>query len=259
MNRIWIRCLIAVAFSVQFLIPLSASAASGVGRFILANGDVTMIRAGVMSRPEMNTGVQEGDVIRTGPNASVRMMLDDDTVITIDRNSRVMMKKFKLRGRTRSAKIYVESGKIVVDVKRFIGAGSTFDLESPTAVAGVIGTVIEFSVVTGIDGVSMTTVTCLSGSAVVTTAGGTVALAAGRTAVAVASDAPAMTMATTAAAAAGAAGGAAAATTIHAGTIMIGAAIAAAVVAAAVLVSGGGGGGGNTAVSAPVHITTSHH
>ncbi|NPU84340.1 MAG: FecR domain-containing protein [Syntrophaceae bacterium] len=258
MNRAGIRCLIAVIFFMQVFIPASVSAAPQLGRFILVNGEVTLSRTGVMSRPETGTGVEEGDVIQTGKNASVKVMLADDTVITVDRNSRVVMKKFVLRSGIRSAKIYVEYGKIAADVKRFIGGKNTFDLEGPTAVAGMIGTMIEFAVVIGADGVPTTTVTCLSGSVFVTTAEGSVTLAAGQTAVAVASAAPAITTAATAAAAAGAAGGTAATITVGAGTIAAGVAIAVAVAALAVAAAGGGGGGSN-ALAVPVHATTTHH
>jgi hypothetical protein len=258
-RRVWIRCLITVIFSFQFIVPVAALSTPKVGQFILVNGDITLIRAGVMYKPAVREDVQEGDVIQTGKNASVKVMLQDDTVITIDRNSRFIMKKFALRGGIRSAKIYLAFGKIAADVKRFVGGRNTFDLESPTAVAGLSGTVVEFAVVIGADGVPTTTVTCLSGSVVVTTAAGSVALATGQTAVAVASIAPAVTTATTAAAAAGTAGGTATTMTIGAGTIAIGAVIVAALVAAAVALSGGGGGGGGGGNTLSGHTTTTHH
>ena len=258
MKQVWIRCLVVMAVLMQSVAPASAFDAARAGRLVLVNGDAELIRAGTKFRPDVQTGLQEGDIIRTGKDGLVKGILEDETVVTIDRNSRVVMKKFVLRGGIRSAKIYVESGKITADVKRFMGGGNTFNLESPTAVAGLTGTVIEFAVVIGAGGVPTTTVTCLSGTAVVITAAGSVTLAAGQTAVAVASAAPAVTTATDAVAAAGAAGGTAAAASIGAGTIAVGALVAAVVAAAAVLVSGGGGGGGG-AVSAPTHATTSHH
>ncbi len=259
MKRVWIRCLVVVVFLTQFVAPVSAFDAARAGRFVFVSGDVELVRAGIKIKPDLQTGLQEGDIIRTGKDALVRVMLKDESVITIDRNSRVVIKKFLLRGGIRSAKIYVESGKIAADVERFIEGGSTFDLESPNAVVGLTGTVIEFAVVTGAGGVPTTTVTCLSGSAVVTTAAGSVTLAAGQTAVAVASAAPAMTTAITAAAAAGAAGGTATTMTMSTGTIMAGAAIVAAVAAAVLAAAGSGGGGGSTHVSVPAHTTTSHH
>lgn len=258
MKQVWIRCLVVMAVLMQSVAPASAFDAARAGRLVLVNGDAELIRAGTKFRPDVQTGLQEGDIIRTGKDGLVKGILEDETVVTIDRNSRVVMKKFVLRGGIRSAKIYVESGKITADVKRFMGGGNTFNLESPTAVAGLTGTVIEFAVVTGAGGVPTTTVTCLSGSAVVTTAAGSVTLAAGQTAVAVASAAPAMTTAITAAAAAGAAGGTATTMTMSTGTIMAGAAIVAAV-AAAVLAAAGSGGGGGTHVAVPAHTTTSHH
>lgn len=260
MMRVWIRCLVVIVFLMQFVVPVSASDATRAGRLVLVSGDAELVRAGIKIKPDLQIGLREGDIIRTGKDALVKAVLEDETVITIDRNSRVVIKKFVLRGGIRSAKIYVESGKIAVNVKRFIGGRNTFDLESPTAVAGLTGTVIEFAVMIGAGGVPTTTVTCLSGSAVVTTAAGSVRLAAGQTAVAVASAAPAVTTATAAAAAAGMAGGAAAAASIGAGTIAVGALIAAALAAAAVLVSGGGGGGGGgTSLTVPAHTTTAHH
>jgi hypothetical protein len=267
MKSSWIRFFIAIVFSFQFVIPVSALAAAKaapkagarVGQFISVSGDVGLIRAGGKYKPMVRAEVQEGDTILTGKNATAKVMLKDDTVITIDQNSRFVMKNFSLKGETRSASIFLAFGKIIADVKRFVGGRNTFNMESPTVVAGLRGTVVEFAVVIGPTGVPTTTVTCLSGSVVISTASGTVTLVAGQTAVAIGSAAPAITTATTAAAAAGAAGGAATTTTIGAGTVAIGAAVTAAAVAAGVAATGGGGGGDNPIPTPTHHTTPSHH
>lgn len=263
MKRSWIRCLVVIIFCFQFVIPVSAlsaaAAAPKVGQFITVNGDVSVMRAGVKAKPAVRADLYRGDVILTGKNASAKVMLLDDTVITVDQNSRFEMRDFSLQGQSRSARIFLAFGKMVADVKHFIGGGNSFLMESPTAVAGLRGTVVEFVVVIGPTGVPTTTITCVSGSVVVTTAAGSVTLVAGQTAIAVGAGMPAITTATTAAAAAGAAGGAATTATIGVGTIAVGTALVGAAAAAAIAAGGGGGGGGGGVVPVPTHSTTPTH
>ncbi len=66
MRRVWIRCLITVIFSFQFIVPVAALSTPKVGQFILVNGDITLIRAGVMYKPAVREDVQEGTSSRPG-------------------------------------------------------------------------------------------------------------------------------------------------------------------------------------------------
>jgi hypothetical protein len=261
MKRTWIQCLVALIFAVQLVVPAAALSAPApapakVGQFVSVNGDVSVLRAGAKLRPAPQAALFQGDAVLTGKNASARVMLLDDTVITIDQNSRFEMRNFSLQGGNRTSRVFLAFGKIVADVKRFLGGKNSFEMESPTAVAGVRGTVVEFVVVIGPTGIPTTTVTCLSGSVVISTAAGSVTLVAGQTAIAVGAGMPAVTTATTAAAAAGAAGGAATTATIGVGTVAAGAALIGAAAAAAIAVGGGGGGGGDGVGIVP---TPSHH
>ncbi|PKN32938.1 MAG: hypothetical protein CVU61_15675, partial [Deltaproteobacteria bacterium HGW-Deltaproteobacteria-19] len=209
MKRPWIRFLLAVLFTVQFGLPVSALAApptSKVGQFSFISGDVSILRAGSKIEPLVRSEVYQGDAIVTGKGAAAKVTLEDDSVITIDQNSRFEIRNFSLQDGSRTARIFLAYGKIVADVKRFIGGKNSFVMESPTTAANLRGTVVEFVVVIGPSGIPTTTVTCISGSVTITTAGGTVTLAAGQTAIAAGAAMPTVTTATTAAAAAGAAG-----------------------------------------------------
>jgi hypothetical protein len=251
-----LRVLVAFAFVLQLTFPsLILAAQSSVGHFSAVSGEVSLIRGGTQTKPIVKSAVYAGDIVATGKNGTAKITLTDESVLTLTKNSRFQIKNYDLRSNQRHGRFHLAFGNLMADVKRFIGGSNRFEVESPTAVAGLRGTVIEYTVVIGANGVPTTTVTCVSGSVTITTASGSVTLVAGQTAVAVGAAAPAVTTATTAAAAAGAAGGTATTAGIGAGTVAIGAAVAAAGAAALVSTTGAD----NNLVPVPAHHTTSHH
>ncbi len=253
------RILLGIIFSIvlsQFVIASSVMAAVA-GRFLNVVGEVKQLRAGLIITPMAGSPIIEGDIITTGAKAEAALFFNDESTIKIAENSKFEVREFAIKGDVRKGIFSLAIGRLIADVKKYIGGNSRFDVHSPTAVAGVRGTGFEMVVVM-VGTQTTTTVVCTSGvmsiSAISATGAviSTTTIVAGQTAVVTANG---ITVSATAAAGAGAAGagaGGAATAGITAGTVAVGVAAAA---AAAVAVSEAAGGGTTTTH----HTTTSHH
>jgi hypothetical protein len=246
-----LKVILVALLVIQLVIP-SPILAAAVGQFVSAVGDVTQTRAGVVSKPQVKSPIQLQDVIVTGDRSSASMIFDDESTISLAPNSKFEVKEFHVKDNTRKGSFFLSFGKLTADVKKFIGGDSSFEVHSPTAVAGVRGTGFEMATAM-VGGEMTTTVTCTSGAVTVmsVTAAGVIIAAitivAGQ--VAVVSAAGAISISAAAAAAAAGAGAAAGASTVAgvaAGTIAAAAAVTAAVAAVVVV---GTSGGGNTATT----------
>jgi hypothetical protein len=265
---------IAMLLAFQMIVPAPILAAA-VGQFTSVVGDVTVTRAGVVSKPVVKSPVQEKDWIVTGPRASAKLVFDDDSTISLEQNSRFEVRDFQVKGNARKGMFALALGRLIADVQRFIGGESYFEVHTPTAIAGVRGTGFVVSVAM-IGGQMTTTVTCTAGilsvsamsatgailttttivagqTAVVTAAGITVsATAAGGAAGAATAAGTGSAEAAGAATTAGAAAGAATTAGVTAGTVAVGVAAAAAVITAVTASSG-------SETPTAQHGTTPHH
>jgi hypothetical protein len=241
----------------QFIIPYPVFA-SAIGEFTSVVGKVTQTRAGAVITPVVKSPIEMKDLIVTGPDASATMAFSDESTITLAPNSNLEIREFLFKDKSRKGVFSLAIGKLTADVKKYIGGGNTFEVHSPTAIAGVRGTGFEF--VVALVGTQLTTtVTCTAGTLTVSALSATgvvvatTTIVAGQTAVisatgitvsaagasAVGTGATVTTgtgtgTVTTGAAGAGAAAGTGAAAGIGAGTIAAGV-VAAAVVTAVVI------------------------
>jgi hypothetical protein len=241
---------------VQLVIP-SLILAAAVGQFASVVGDVTQTSAGVVIKPEVKSPVQVQDLIVTGDRSSASMIFDDESTIGLTANSKFEVKEFYVKDRTRKGLFSLAIGKLTADVKKFIGGDSSFEVHSPTAVAGVRGTGFEFAVAM-VGGQLTSTVTCTAGALSVSALSGTGAIVttttivAGQTAVVSGGAIGVSTTTTGAAGTTGATAGTATTAGVTAGTVAVGAAVAAAAVAAVVAASG-------SETTTTHHSTTMHH
>jgi hypothetical protein len=96
--------------------------------------------------------LKQGDRMTTGSGASVKLDLDGGMEVILSENTTVEMSELKAFADSNTATaIKLDAGAVWADVRKKLETGSSFEIETPTAVMGVRGT--KFSVVTG-DGVS---------------------------------------------------------------------------------------------------------
>jgi len=277
-----VRRFLCLLLVLQLIIPYSTFAAA-VGEFSSVIGNVTQTRAKKVITPVVKSPIQMKDLIATALTSSATMVFSDDSTITLSENTKLEIKEFLFKDKSRRGVFSLAIGKMTADVKKYIGGDNVFEVQSPTAVIGVRGTGFEFdeAVKDGATAASaesqrMATVACTEGSLnlsalaptgeVVSTA----VLEAGQMAVIIggvitisvigaALGAAAIAKGTetgTAGAAGGAGtgtGGAAAATTGLSTAAIVGIAIggAVAVGATAVAIGSSGGGGGSSGGGSP--------
>ncbi len=278
-----IRRFLCFLLVLQLIIPYSTFAAA-VGRFTSVVGDVTQTRVKRVIKPVARSPIQMKDLIATALTSSATMVFSDDSTIKLSENTKLEIKEFLFKDKSRRGIFSLAVGKMTADVKKYIGGDNVFEVQSPTAVVGVRGTGFEYDEAVNAQNQGVATVACTEGSLnlsalsatreVVSTAvleagqvaviiGGVITISAiGAAAAAAASQA---TETGTAGASGGAGtGGAAAGGGAAAATGLSTAAIAGIAIGGAVVIGGaaalaGGGGGGSSSSSSSTldtNITT---
>lgn len=164
-----------------------------IGDFSQVTGEVNILRAGKPLKAAVKTPVLIGDVITTGKGAKAQITLNDESVVTIDQNTKFDVRQFAIQGGKRQARFGLAVGSVVSNVKKYIGSGNTFEIQGPQAVAGVRGTVFVVTVVIAANGVPTMTVSVLSGTVILSSAAGTLTLVAGQAATVVGAGMPTIT------------------------------------------------------------------
>ncbi len=144
-------------------------AAPGRGRIESIKGNVEIKRAGMpqFSKARKGMEIEPGDEIRTGSRAKAVLTLETTAVNGIAENSLFSLKQLEVNPETKliQTKIGIPKGKLWSEVGRLKTKDSSFEVETPTAVTGVRGTVFlvevseetaktNVSVVSGTVGVS---------------------------------------------------------------------------------------------------------
>lgn len=81
------------------------------------------------------------DTVRTGENSKVKILLRDDSIITLAEDSEMEFTEFRLTQQQRRNVMSLFVGTLKVLTTRIFGADSATEVHTPNAVAGVRGTV----------------------------------------------------------------------------------------------------------------------
>ncbi|SFE76467.1 FecR family protein [Paenibacillus algorifonticola] len=86
--------------------------------------------------------ITQGDTIKTGSSGKVSMDLDSDKEVTIGANTTLLISQLvksasALGGKT---KLTLQNGSVIIQVKKKLTGDSRFEIETPTATMGVMGT-----------------------------------------------------------------------------------------------------------------------
>jgi phage tail protein X len=129
------------------LFEKKVAATQGVVTYV--EGDVMLTPKGGKTKQKClpNTLVYPGDVVQTAANGRVEIIVNRETVIRVRENTRLAVDEFrdaeKNEGKTRMG---FSLGSVWAKMKKFKDKMSRFELELPTAIAGVHGTVYQASV-----------------------------------------------------------------------------------------------------------------
>lgn len=141
------RILFAITlFTSLLLAPLTALAAA-VGNVASIEGEAEVGRDGVFAAAEIGTEVALGDELRTG-DGRLRVVFRDDSVLNLAEDTRVVIDEQVFdpdQGQYNSV-MRLLRGKVRAAVSHYYGeAGAEYEVETPTAVAGVRGTTFAIS------------------------------------------------------------------------------------------------------------------
>jgi phage tail protein X len=122
-------------------------ATQGVVTYV--EGDATLLVKGAKVRQKLaaNTIVYPGDAISTAANGRVELIVNREAVVRLRENTHLTLEAFRDAGKDAGrTKIGFSLGSVWTKMKKFGDKISRFELELPTAIAGVHGTVYEASI-----------------------------------------------------------------------------------------------------------------
>ena len=180
-----IRLISVLLLTLQILFPFPLFADT-IGKLSEIRGDVSVRRGNTVIKPKTEDEVQTQDVVTTGDKSRAKLLLKDDSLLSVGQNSTLEVTEFLLDQNKRSGILSLRSGTMHTKVEKFLEPNSKFEVRTPTAVAGARGTewltVISpnpgttISVLAGSVQVSSTTV---AGPSIIVTAGFSTTVAAG--------------------------------------------------------------------------------
>lgn len=129
----------AVLFICLAVVPPPADAAMVVIRI---NGTPTTERAGKTTPLHSGDTAATGDVLVTDATAKAELLLPDGSLLTIGPKSRVVVDAFLADSAGLKARLRVLAGQFKIAIAKFAGGPSDYEIRTPTAVAGVRGTVL---------------------------------------------------------------------------------------------------------------------
>ncbi len=158
-----LACVLLMAF-LMLALSFQAAFAAAVGRFTVVRGKVDILMSGEVRASAVNVGdpVSAGDIVRAKSNSFAEVVFADNTVLKLAPNTRVEIKDYTLADdNTRTAgTLRLMRGKLRAIVPKTLGAvlpitagQSNFQVETPTAIAGVRGTDFFMFYLLGLSGV----------------------------------------------------------------------------------------------------------
>lgn len=126
------------------LLGVCSAGAQDVGTFAVVSGAAEVCGGGVGCVPaEVGMAVQLGDELRTGDNGQLRVVFNDDSIIDLTERSALVVDTLVFDPDTTPSRSLVRlvRGALRALVGHVYGTpGSVYEVETPTAVAGVRGT-----------------------------------------------------------------------------------------------------------------------
>lgn len=133
------RRLLVAAFLVTF--SLTPAWAAEIGLTAQINGTPMLLRAGQSTALVRGSVLQPGDEVSTDEASKAKLLLSDDSVLTIGPRSRVRLDDLQLDV-GRKGRLSILVGRFKFAVAKYLGGPTDYEINTPTAVAGVRGTVL---------------------------------------------------------------------------------------------------------------------
>ncbi len=166
------------------VVPVGARAAEAIGKVVGVEGQVMILPSGGGQARQATAGtvLYEGDTIRAAKNSRAKLLMVDDSIITIAESTELRLSEYRLddRQKTRNSTLSLITGKVRLLVSKLVAHRSRYQVQTPTAVMGVRGTsVIVWTETDPATGKTTTFMLVLDGEISVTGAGVTKDVSAG--------------------------------------------------------------------------------
>jgi len=122
-------------------------ATQGVVTYVEGNVKITKKGKTTSEKLLSNAVVYPGDVIRTGDNGRVELIINRESVVRLKENTELKIDAFRdLKKQEGKTSLNFSLGSVWSKLKKFKDKISRFELELPTAIAGVHGTIYQATV-----------------------------------------------------------------------------------------------------------------
>ena len=123
------------------------NATQGVVTYVEGQAKLTKKGATTSKKLSANVVVSPGDLIKTGDDGRVELIINRETVVRMKENTELTIDAFRdLATQEGKTSLDFSLGSVWSKVKKFKDNISRFELEMPTAIAGVHGTVYQTTV-----------------------------------------------------------------------------------------------------------------
>jgi hypothetical protein len=120
-----------------------AMADDSVGTAATVRGTVALERDGARVRLQDGAPILNGDIVTTGRDSGVRLLMKDESVLTLGAQSRFLVENFSTGDDSRMARYRLAFGRVRASVSQAVSSRSDIRFFTPTAVAGVRGTQLQ--------------------------------------------------------------------------------------------------------------------
>ena len=112
-----------------------------IGTVLAVDGvaEVRAQHAAAWERLRFRDAIFLDDTVRTGADSKMKVLLNDDSIMTLGEQSEMQFTEFLLTAQQRRTIVNLFVGKIRVLTTRLFGAGSLSEVHTPNAVAGIRG------------------------------------------------------------------------------------------------------------------------
>ena len=145
-----------IATALSTLLAATAPPLTPMGRVVAVEGNATVVHGPIVHDADEEVEVFAGDQLRVAANGKVRIKLADYSVLALGGSTQVVFGQLQLDN-TRNGRITITAGKFWLHLVKWVTpTASRFEIETPSAVATVRGTILwgdtELDAICSIDG-----------------------------------------------------------------------------------------------------------
>jgi hypothetical protein len=134
--RFFIVCL----FFLCFLAPTWAKSQKATANLVIGEVQYQKKGKGKWRNLKVGSKIRNKDNVRTFAASRLEILFETGTLLHIEENSVISMKKLLQNGANKSTKVKIGQGKILFNIKKLSGSLSKFEFETTTATAAIRGT-----------------------------------------------------------------------------------------------------------------------